>query len=225
MISLYFQLCYEDIVCLLGNHAGGERSLHATFHDEMKHTIGIDDDWWNLEDPPVPSPLTAASEFNKIRPEDPSIPEVVIVAETTRIPRACIVPLVLAHSLLTVPYLSPAAAYTLLLERVAAWNWDVPLAPLMTWPRVSLYQACPGVNSLPPLELADHIIVRRQTLQRQLVPRTRERPATPAPTYIVQQAQPVARAAPAKKKTGGTLVLSSLFPLQAGQCPRPRRGN
>ena len=37
MISLYFQLCYEDIVCLLGNHAGGERSLHATFHDEMKH--------------------------------------------------------------------------------------------------------------------------------------------------------------------------------------------
>ena len=37
VISLYFQLCYEDIVCLLGNHAGGELSLHATFHDEMKH--------------------------------------------------------------------------------------------------------------------------------------------------------------------------------------------
>ena len=36
VISLYFQLCYEDIVCLLGNHAGGERILHATFHDEMK---------------------------------------------------------------------------------------------------------------------------------------------------------------------------------------------
>ena len=33
MISLYFQLCYEDIVCLLGNHAEGERSLHAKFND------------------------------------------------------------------------------------------------------------------------------------------------------------------------------------------------
>ena len=38
MISLYFQLCYEDIVCLLGNHAGGECSLHATFHGEKNHT-------------------------------------------------------------------------------------------------------------------------------------------------------------------------------------------
>ena len=37
MISLYFQLCYEDIICLLGNNTGGELSLHATFHDEMKH--------------------------------------------------------------------------------------------------------------------------------------------------------------------------------------------
>ena len=40
MISLYFQLCYEDIVCLLGNHAVGERSFHATFHDEMKYLLG-----------------------------------------------------------------------------------------------------------------------------------------------------------------------------------------
>ena len=39
MISLYFQLCYENIVCLLGNRAGGERSLHATFHGEMKQLI------------------------------------------------------------------------------------------------------------------------------------------------------------------------------------------
>ena len=77
-------------------------------------------------------------------------------------------PLVLAHTLLTAPYLSPAAAYTLLLERVIAWNWDAPLAPLMTWLRASLYQAYMGVKSLPPLELADHITVSRQTLQRQL---------------------------------------------------------
>ena len=37
MISLYFQFRYEGIICLLGNHSGGERSLRATFHDEMKH--------------------------------------------------------------------------------------------------------------------------------------------------------------------------------------------
>ena len=37
VISLYFQLCYEDIVCLLGNHAGGEHILNPTFHDDMKH--------------------------------------------------------------------------------------------------------------------------------------------------------------------------------------------
>ena len=41
-ISLYFQLCYEDIVCLLGNHAEGERSLHATFHDEIKHINAVE---------------------------------------------------------------------------------------------------------------------------------------------------------------------------------------
>ena len=70
----------------------------------------------------------------------------------------------------------------------------------MTWLRVSLYQACLGVKSLPPLKLADHITVSHQTLQRQLVPRTRARPATPSPTYIVHQAQPVAQAATSKKK-------------------------
>ena len=37
MISLYFQLCYEDIFCLLGNNDGGERNLHATFHDKSEH--------------------------------------------------------------------------------------------------------------------------------------------------------------------------------------------
>ena len=29
----------SQIVCLLGNHDGGERSLHATFHDEIKQFI------------------------------------------------------------------------------------------------------------------------------------------------------------------------------------------
>ena len=37
MISLYFQLCYEDIFCLLGKNDGGERNLHVTYHDKSEH--------------------------------------------------------------------------------------------------------------------------------------------------------------------------------------------
>ena len=96
------------------------------------------------------SQITAASEINKIRPEDTGIPQAVTGTETTHIPRAFIAPLVLAHPLLTAPYLSPAAAYTLLSARVTARNWDASLAPLMIWLRESLYQACPGAISLPP---------------------------------------------------------------------------
>ena len=44
------------------------------------------------------------------------------------------------------------------------------------------------------------LIVRRQTLKRQLVPRIFAGTATPAPTYIVHQEQKVAQAAPSKKK-------------------------
>ena len=40
-------------------------------------TIAIDDDWWNLEDHPVPSQLTASSDINKIRTEDICIPQAV----------------------------------------------------------------------------------------------------------------------------------------------------
>ena len=69
----------------------------------------------------------------------------------------------------------------------------------MTWLRESLYKTCPGVTSLPPLQLANHITVSRQTLQRQMVPRTPAGPAAPTPTYIIQN-QPMAQAAPAKKK-------------------------
>ena len=126
-------------------------------------------------------------------------PQAITGTDTARIPRVCIAPLVLAHPLLTAPYLSPAAAYTLLSARVTARNWDASLAPLMIWLRASLYQACPVENSLPPLKLADHITISRQTLQRQLVPRARAQPATPAPTYIVKQAQ-TDQATPDKKK-------------------------
>ena len=48
-------------------------------------TIAIDDEWWNLEDHPVPSQLTAAYKINKIRPEDTVIPQEVTGSETARI--------------------------------------------------------------------------------------------------------------------------------------------
>ena len=192
-----FPLSYANRTALDGHIVAFSREIVA---GDTPPTVAIDDDWWNLKDHPVPSQLTAASEINKIRPEDPRIPLAVTGAETARIPRACIAPIALAHPLLTAPYLLLAAAYTLLSARVTAWNWDAPLAPLMTWLRASLYQACPGVKYLPPLELANHIKVSQQELQRQLVPCTCARLSTPATTYIVQQAQPVAQAAPAKKK-------------------------
>ena len=57
----------------------------------------------------------------------------------------------------------------------------------------------PGVTSLPPLDLADHIMVSRQTLQIHMVPHTPIGPAAPTPTYIIQN-QLAAQAEPAKKK-------------------------
>ena len=69
----------------------------------------------------------------------------------------------------------------------------------MTWLRASLYAACPGVTSLPPLEIADPITVSIQRLLRAMVPHTPSGPAVPAPTYIIQS-QPASQAAPAKKK-------------------------
>ena len=70
---------------------------------------------------------------------------------------------------------------------------------MLTWLRASLYAAFPGVTSLPPLELADHITVSRQNLLKAMVPRTPSSPAAPAPTYIIQS-QPTSQAAPAKEK-------------------------
>ena len=103
--------------------------------------------------------------------------------------------------LLTAPYLSPAAAYTLLSERATAWIWYAPLAPFMKWIRASLFQTCPGVNSLTPPKMANHIMVGRQIMQQQLVPGIAAGPATSALTYMVHQAQYVSPTAPSKKKT------------------------
>ena len=95
-------------------------------------TIAINDEWWDREDRPVPSKQTAATEVSKLRPEDLSIPEEGTGSERESIPLACIAPLALIHPLLPAPYMSPAAAYTLLSAIITAWNWDASLAPLMT---------------------------------------------------------------------------------------------
>ena len=127
--------------------------------------IAISPNWWDLEDLPAPSPHTAASETTKLQPDEHSITEAAAVSEQARIPLACIAPVALVHLLLTAHYLSPAAVYTFLSTRATAWSWDAPLAPLMKCLRESLFQTCPGVNSLPPLDMADHITVGRQNLQ------------------------------------------------------------
>ena len=75
----------------------------------MPPTIAIIHNWWDLEDLPVPSPHTAASKFNKMQPDEHSIPKAEAVEEQARIPLACIALLALVHRLLTVPYLSAAA--------------------------------------------------------------------------------------------------------------------
>ena len=166
----------------------------------------------------------AASEINKIQPEDTGIPQAVTGAYTARIPQSCIALLVLAHPLGTAPYMLPAASYTLLSSRFTAWNWDYPLAPLMTWLRASLYQAFLGVNSLPPLELDDHITISRKTLYRQMVPSACAQPATLSPTYIVQQLQP-SQATPAKNKNPAkrwdlqALSLSRIVDIQSPEDP------
>ena len=141
----------------------------------------------------------ADHEVAKLQPRDTSIPEASPGAATISLPRACITPLTLAHPLLTAPYLSPAAAYALLAAKVHAEKWYAPLKPLITWLRASLYAACPGVTSLPLLELVDHITVSRQNMLKATVPRTPSSPAAPAPTYIIQS-QPASQALTAKKK-------------------------
>ena len=69
----------------------------------------------------------------------------------------------------------------------------------MTWLRASLYATRPGVTSLPPLELADHITIGIQNLHKTMVPRNHSSPAAPAPSYIIQS-QLAPQASPAKKK-------------------------
>ena len=83
-------------------------------------TIAISDEWWYLKDRPVPSQHTASTKVIKLRPEDHSIPEAAAGAERESIPLACIALLALTHLLLTNPYMSLAAAYTLLSARTAA---------------------------------------------------------------------------------------------------------
>ena len=162
-------------------------------------TIAVDEEWWDKDELPVPTEAVADHEVAKLRPQEASIPKASPGASTISLARACIAPLTLAHPLLKAPYLSPAAAYSLLAAKVHSEKWDVLLKPLMTWLRASLYAARPGVTSLPPLELADHITVGRQNMQKAMVPSNPSSPAAPAPTYIIKS-QPALQAAPAKKK-------------------------
>ena len=71
----------------------------------------------------------------------------------------------------------------------------------MTWMRAYLFKTCASINSLPTLEMADHITVGCHQLQRQLVPRNTTAQAAPTPNYIVRQAQQAAPPEPSKKKT------------------------
>ena len=98
-------------------------------------TIAISNEWWDRDDQPILSQQTETTEVSKIRPEDHIINEEVTGAERASRPLACIALLALIHILLTAPYMSLAAAYTLLSARTSAWNWDAPLAPLMIWLR------------------------------------------------------------------------------------------
>ena len=163
-------------------------------------TIAISDNWWDLEDLPLPSPHTAASEVTKLIPDKYSTPEAVAIVDQACIPLTCITSHALVHPLMTAPYLSPAAAYTLLSARVTAWIRDAPLAPLMKLIKASQFQTCPAVKSLLPLEMSDHITVVRQNLQQHLVPRTPAGPEKSAPTYIMHQSQQVAPSATTKNK-------------------------
>ena len=205
-------LSYSNSTALDGRIVTFSRDIVA---GNTPPTIYIDKEWWYQEDHPILTEPKADDEVSKIQPRDTSIPKAAPGSETTRLKRACITPLALAHPLLTSPYLSPAAAYTLLAARVHAWKWYAPLKPLMTWLRASLYATCPGVTPLPPLKLANHITVSRQKLQIEMVPRTPSGSAAPPLTYIIQS-QPAAQASSAKKKDpaeGWDLQAPSLYRL------------
>ena len=65
---------YANRTALDGHFIAFSRNIVA---GDTPPTIAIDNDWWNREYRPVPSQLMEVCEINKIRPEDPSIPEAV----------------------------------------------------------------------------------------------------------------------------------------------------
>ena len=158
----------------------------------------------------------------KLRPEDHRIPETAVVSDKSHIPLACIAPLAFIHPLLIAPYLYPASAYTLLLARATPWIWDAPLAPLMTWLRASLFQACRSVNSLSFLNMDNHITVGRHNLQKHIVPCTAAGTASPAPNYIVHQSQQASTSAPINEENlAGHLDLQASALYRIANFPIP----
>ena len=59
-------------------------------------------------------------------------------------------------------FLSPAAAYTLMTARAVTWQYYTRLIPLLEWMCVDLFPTFLGVDVLPPLNMVNHITIRRQ---------------------------------------------------------------
>ena len=76
----------------------------------------------------VVSPSTAATKVAKLWPTDKRIDDAAAaVSDQACIPLACIAPLISVNLILTSPYLTPAAAYTLLAAIAASWRhiWEL----------------------------------------------------------------------------------------------------
>ena len=178
-------------------------------------TITVIYDWWDLKDLPVLSQHTAASKVTMLRPEEHSITKAAAVVKRSCIQHACISPLTLAHPMLTAPYLSPDIAYTLLLEISTAWNWDAPLAPLMRYLRASLYQTCPGVKSLLPFDMADHITASHQISEAAGTSHSHRAYHTSPDLYCAPSTRSYPSIARQEEKPGRTLGPAGLFTIQA----------
>ena len=70
----------------------------------------------------------------------------------------------------------------------------------MTWLRVKLFKTFTIFDSLPSLDMDDHITVDQKCLQNQVVPSTPQVHVVQL-TYIVHQPQQVATPTPDNKKT------------------------
>ena len=73
------------------------------------------------------------------------------------------------HLILVAPYLSPTTAHTMISAWKTVLQWEGKMVPLLTWLLVALLQSFPDAASLPPIELAGHMTVRRKRLLKKMV--------------------------------------------------------